>query len=210
MSEMNRMISRRKFLKSTALASAALTAGLSSTRAATGVVNIRYFCRAPWPSSETYANWLIDEWNKKNGDRIQVTGASVDGETYKTKQTIEISSSNPPDVFYSWEGGRAARIDQERFRRRSDALLQEIRLGQVAQSGQRVARDVRRQAVFRSDRDRRLGRLVSQRSARQARLSVPTTWDEMMANAPRPRRPASRLSCCPTRRNGRRSSCGRR
>ncbi len=62
MTEMNRMISRRKFLKSTALASAAFTAGLSSTRAA-GVVNIRYFWRAAWPSSDTYANWLIDEWN---------------------------------------------------------------------------------------------------------------------------------------------------
>jgi hypothetical protein len=38
MKEMNRMISRRKFLKSTALASEAFTAGLSSTRAAAGSV----------------------------------------------------------------------------------------------------------------------------------------------------------------------------
>src|SRR5258708_33644257 len=78
MTEINRLISRRKFLKSTALASAALTAGLSSTRAATSVVNIRYFWRAPWPLPDVYANWLIDEWNKKNGDRIRVNGASVD------------------------------------------------------------------------------------------------------------------------------------
>ena len=41
---------------------------------------------------------------------MHVTGASVDGETYKTKQTIEISSSTPPDIFYSWEGGRAGEI----------------------------------------------------------------------------------------------------
>ena len=71
---------------------------------------LRYFYRAPWPSSEIYANWLIDEWNKTNGDRIHVTGAAVDGETYKTKQAIELASSNPPDIFYSWEGGRAAEI----------------------------------------------------------------------------------------------------
>ncbi len=50
-------------------------------------IELRYFYRAPWPSSETYANWMIDEWNKKNGSRVHVTGASIDGETYKTKLT---------------------------------------------------------------------------------------------------------------------------
>src|SRR5260370_7475333 len=104
---MNRMLSRRKFLRSTALAGAGLSAGLSSTRAAAGVVNIRYFWRAPWPSSDVYANWLIDEWNKKNGDRIRVNGASVDGETYKTKQTIELSSDTPPDLYYPCEARQA-------------------------------------------------------------------------------------------------------
>ena len=92
-------LTRRNFLRSTAFvgAGAATTAiGLTPARAAP--TEIHYFYRAAWPTSETYANWLIDEWNK-NGDRVHVTGASVDGETYKTKQTIEISSSDPPDVF---------------------------------------------------------------------------------------------------------------
>uniref|UniRef100_UPI003F967D0C ABC transporter substrate-binding protein n=1 Tax=Roseiarcus sp. TaxID=1969460 RepID=UPI003F967D0C len=104
-------LSRRHFLRSTALVGvgAATTAiGIAPARAAP--VEIQYFYRAAWPTSELYANWLIDEFNKKNGDRIHVTGASDDGETYKTKQTIEISSSDPPDVFYSWEGGRAGEI----------------------------------------------------------------------------------------------------
>jgi raffinose/stachyose/melibiose transport system substrate-binding protein len=78
--EKNGLVSRRQFLKSTALAGTALAAGLSTARAA-GAVNIRYFWRAAWPSSDVYANWLIDEWNKQNGDRIRVNGASVDGET---------------------------------------------------------------------------------------------------------------------------------
>jgi ABC-type sugar transport system substrate-binding protein len=76
MKEMNRMISRRKFLKATVSANAAFTAGLSSTRAA---------------------------------------GGSVGGETYKTKQTIELSSDNPPDVYYSWEGGRAKELIDNGF-----------------------------------------------------------------------------------------------
>ena len=104
----NRIFSRRRFMAA-ALAVGSLAAALGGiTPASAAPIEIRYFYRAPWPSSETYANWLISEWNKVNGDRIHVTGASVDGETYKTKQTIELASSNPPDVYYSWEGGRAA------------------------------------------------------------------------------------------------------
>src|SRR5258707_7919460 len=116
MTEAKDGIARRRLLKSTVIffaATAALTSAV--TYASAAPIELRYFYRAPWPSSEIYANWLIDEWNKKNGDRIHVTGASVDGETYKTKQTIELSSSNPPDVFYSWEGGRAAEVIKNGF-----------------------------------------------------------------------------------------------
>ena len=101
--------SRRRFIQASAGAIAATSlTGIGAAKAAP--IELKYFYRAPWPSSEIFANWLIDEWNKKNGDRVRVTGASVDGETYKTKQTIEISSNNPPDIFYSWEGGRALEI----------------------------------------------------------------------------------------------------
>ena len=111
----NRSFSRRHIMAA-ALAIGSLSAALCGIAPAFGApIEIRYFYRAPWPSSETYANWLINEWNKANGDRIHVTGASVDGETYKTKQTIELASSNPPDVFYSWEGGRAAEVIKNGF-----------------------------------------------------------------------------------------------
>src|SRR6476660_6574925 len=113
--QLNRIFSRRSVIAA-ALATGALAATLGGiASAAAAPIEIRYFYRAPWPSSETYANWLIDEWNKANGDRIHVTGASVDGETYKTKQTIELASSNPPDVFYSWEGGRAKDVIDNGF-----------------------------------------------------------------------------------------------
>ena len=180
--EMNGMISRRKFLKSAALASAALTAGLSSSRAA-GVVNIRYFWRAPWPSSDIYANWLIDEWNKKNGDRIRVNGASVDGETYKTKQTIELSSDNPPDVYYSWEGGRAKELIDNGFS--ADLSPYYAKYGwdkSLIPAGVTLATFGGKQYFlptemcasvvwYRKDLYEKLG------------LTVPKTWDELMANA---------------------------
>ena len=146
-------LTRRKFLRSTAAigggAAAVSALGLSPARAAP--IELRYFYRAAWPTSETYANWLIDEWNKKNGDRVHVTGASVDGETYKTKQTIELSSSSPPDIFYSWEGGRAAEIIKAGFSADLTDYYKKYRVGQNAQSGERHAGDFRRQETIRPD-----------------------------------------------------------
>ncbi len=177
-------LTRRNFLRSTAFvgAGAATTAiGLTPARAAP--TEIQYFYRAPWQTSEIYANWLIDEWNKKNGDRIHVTGASVDGETYKTKQTIEISSSNPPDIFYSWEGGRAGEIVKAGFaadlteyykKYGWDKSLNTASVSLAKFDGKPffVPTELGASVVwYRKDLHDKLG------------LTVPTTWDEMMANA---------------------------
>ena len=69
-------LTRRKFLHSSAAigAGAAAVTGLGVGPARAAPIELRYFYRAAWPTSETYANWLIDEWNKKNGDRVHVTG----------------------------------------------------------------------------------------------------------------------------------------
>jgi ABC-type glycerol-3-phosphate transport system substrate-binding protein len=177
-------IIRRKFLKTSILAFAAAAAFASTvSTASAAATEIKYFYRAPWPSSEIYANWLIDEWNKKNGDRIHVTGASVDGETYKTKQTIELSSSNPPDVFYSWEGGRAKEIIDNGFA--ADLTAYYAKYGwdktlnpasvSLATFGDKkffVPTEIGASVVwYRKDLYEKLG------------LTVPKTWDELMANA---------------------------
>jgi raffinose/stachyose/melibiose transport system substrate-binding protein len=72
-------LTRRNFLRSTAfVGAAATTTSIGLTPALAAPIEIQYFYRAAWPTSEIYANWLIDEWNKKNGDRVHVTGASVE------------------------------------------------------------------------------------------------------------------------------------
>jgi raffinose/stachyose/melibiose transport system substrate-binding protein len=175
-------IMRRTILAAGLACSAFVGLGFNSIAAA-DPVEIRYFYRAPWPSSETYANYLIDEWNKKNGDRIHVTGASVDGETYKTKQTIELSSSSPPDVFYSWEGGRAAEVIKngfaadltpyyEKFGWEKFLVPAAVSLATFDGKKYFVPTEVGASVVwFRKDLYQKLG------------LKVPTTWDELMANA---------------------------
>jgi ABC-type glycerol-3-phosphate transport system substrate-binding protein len=108
-------ITRRKFLATTAAGLAAASLARPGFAASSKPIELSFFFRAAWPSSEPYNNWIIEQWNAKNGDRIHVTGSSADGETYKTKQTIELSSTNPPDVFYSWEGGRAGELIDNGF-----------------------------------------------------------------------------------------------
>ena len=177
-------LTRRNFLRSTAFVGAgAATTAIGLTPAHAAPTEIQYFYRAAWPTSEIYANWLIDEWNKKNGDRIKVTGASVDGETYKTKQTIEISSSEPPDVFYSWEGGRAGEIVKGGFaadltdyykKYGWDKSLNTASVSLAKFDGKPffVPTELGASVVwYRKDLHDKLG------------LTVPTTWDEMMANA---------------------------
>ena len=177
-------LTRRNFLRSTAFVGAgAATTAIGLTPAHAAPTGIQYFYRAAWPTSEIYANWLIDEWNKKNGDRIKVTGASVDGETYKTKQTIEISSSDPPDIFYSWEGGRAGEIVKGGFaadltdyykKYGWDKSLNTASVSLAKFDGKPffVPTELGASVVwYRKDLHDKLG------------LTVPTTWDEMMANA---------------------------
>lgn len=178
------LFSRRAIARcATAAVLLSSVAGFAAPAFAADPIELRYFYRAPWPSSEIYANWLIDEWNKKNGDRIHVTGASVDGETYKTKQTIELASSNPPDVFYSWEGGRAQEVIKNGFA--ADLTPYYAKYGwdkflvpasvSLATFGDKkyfVPTEIGASVVwYRKDLYEKLG------------LKVPTTWDELMANA---------------------------
>jgi raffinose/stachyose/melibiose transport system substrate-binding protein len=177
-------ISRRQFVQKTAALGTAAAASLGGIRAAYAApVELRYFYRAPWPSSEIYANWMIEEWNKKEGARIHVTGASVDGETYKTKLTIELSSSSPPDLYYSWEGGRGAELVINGFSADLDPYYAKygwdktltpagVKLAQIAGHKHFVPTEMCASVVwYRPDIYEKLG------------LTVPKTWDQLLANA---------------------------
>ena len=73
-----------------------------------GTVEISVFLRlsAPgtmWPD-------IIDGFNKAHTGKIHVTMSYTDDNTYKTKLPIVLRSDTPPDVFFSWEGGRAKQL----------------------------------------------------------------------------------------------------
>jgi raffinose/stachyose/melibiose transport system substrate-binding protein len=176
-------ITRRKFIATTAAGIAATSLATRGMAASSKAIELRFFFRAAWPSSEPYNNWIIEQWNAKNGDRIHVTGSSADGETYKTKQTIELSSSNPPDVFYSWEGGRAGELIDNGFAAPLDDYYTKYGWDKrILPAGQALATfDGKKYFLatemcssvvwYRKDLYSHLG------------LSIPKTWDELMANA---------------------------
>ena len=138
------------------------------------------------------------------------SGASVDGETYKTKQTIEISSSDPPDIFYSWEGGRAGEIIKagfaadlsdyyKKFGWDKSLNTASVSLAKFGGKQYFVPTEIGASVVwYRKDLHDKLG------------LTVPATWDEMMANAAKAKAAGIAPSCCPIRKSGPPSSCGRR
>ena len=112
-----------------------------------------------------------------------MTGGSLDGETFKTKQTIELTSSNTPDIFYSWEGGRALEIIKAGFSADLSEYFKKYgwdrslnpASGALATFGgkqQFVPTETCASVVWhRKDLYEKLG------------LTVPKTWDELMANA---------------------------
>jgi raffinose/stachyose/melibiose transport system substrate-binding protein len=148
-----------------------------------GVVELKYFYRVTQPNMEANIKWFTDTFNERNKDRIHVTGYSVDGETYKTKITIELRAPEPPDIFFSWEGGRAkalidngyvAVLDEYYEKYGWEDILNPAGVGLATYDGHKyfVPTEMAASVVwYRPD------------IFEQYDLTVPATWDELMANA---------------------------
>ncbi len=70
-----------------------------------GGTKINFFLRLSEPG--TLWPQTIDSFNKAFAGKIYVTMSYADDNTYKTKLPIVLRGDNPPDVYFSWEGGRA-------------------------------------------------------------------------------------------------------
>lgn len=70
-------------------------------------VEIRFFDRLTTGPQTEHSKWLVEEFNKQNEGKIKVVWEGVQDEVFKTKINSVLRSPNAPDVFFSWEGGRA-------------------------------------------------------------------------------------------------------
>lgn len=147
------------------------------------VVELTYFYRITTPAQENYLKWIIDGFNKKFEGKIHVTGNGVDDETYKTKMAIELRSPNPPDIFFSWEGGRAkalidagysAPLNEYYDKFGWDEILNPAGVSLSVYDGKKYFVPWEMAAAvfwYRPDIYEKYG------------LSIPKTWDEFLANA---------------------------
>jgi raffinose/stachyose/melibiose transport system substrate-binding protein len=86
--------------------SVASLAGASTSRSQEAVT-ISFVDRITAPSRDQYIKWLVDTFNERNEGKIEVKFTGIPVNSFWTKMPLLLKSSNPPDVFFSYEGGWA-------------------------------------------------------------------------------------------------------
>ncbi len=82
-------------------------APIAGAHRASGPVTISFYYRGTGPQHDQWVSWLVNNFNKQNQGKIQVTVSSISDANYHQKINLVLRASNPPDVFFSWEGGYA-------------------------------------------------------------------------------------------------------
>lgn len=98
--------------KIVALGAAALCAGLAiaapfAAPALGAEVTLNVLDRATEPKQIAYIKWLVDTFNDQHKGAIHVDLNTIPDDDYHQKVSLVLKGSNPPDVFFSWEGGWA-------------------------------------------------------------------------------------------------------
>ncbi len=88
-------------------------------------MNLTYFERNNDPTDWAEFNWEVNTFNQQNDGKIHVTLSGIDGNTFRTKAPIELQGSNPPDIFFSWEGGWAQKMISSGFAAPLDQYYQQ-------------------------------------------------------------------------------------
>lgn len=149
-----------------------------ASQASSGAVEINFFLRL----SEPGTIWpdTIDRFNQAHEGKIHVTMSYVDDTTYVTKLPILLRSETPPDVYFSWEGGRAKALIDAGFVEPLDSYYQKYGWDNILSPGALSL------SVFNGTKY--LVPYYMSSSAvwyrpdilKKYNLSVPTTWDELL------------------------------
>jgi raffinose/stachyose/melibiose transport system substrate-binding protein len=92
---------------------AAVSAASATTKhQATVTLNLLY--RGTGGTSTTYWNWLVSTFEKQHPN-IHINVNSIPDSDYHQKIVLVLRGSSAPDVFFSWEGGWAQTMVQNKF-----------------------------------------------------------------------------------------------
>jgi raffinose/stachyose/melibiose transport system substrate-binding protein len=72
-----------------------------------GEVNINLLYRITDPQNDEWVKWVAATFNQQNVGKIHLSYAGIPGDDYKPKIALVLQGKDPPDVFFSWEGGYA-------------------------------------------------------------------------------------------------------
>lgn len=168
----------------TSAPAAALTKTPAAAASAQGApVELTYLFRITTPASSTFQQWVADQFNEKYKGKIHVTIRSVDDETYKTKLVVELGSPTPPDVFFSWEGGRAKSVIDAGLAEPLDQYYKQYNWDKIFTPGALTLATFGGKKYFVPTE---MGTAVVWYRPdiyKKYNLSVPKTWDELAANA---------------------------
>ena len=78
-----------------------------AARPASAGVTISFLYRSTSPEHDKWMKWVVDTFNQQNQGKIQVNVSSIPDSDFHQKISLVLRASNPPDVFFSWEGGFA-------------------------------------------------------------------------------------------------------
>lgn len=121
-------MSKSIFRRISVLLSVALAVGLvaaSATLAATArrnaEVTINLLYRSTNSQHDNWVKWLVDTFNQQHQGSIKVVANGIPDVNYHQKVSLVLKGSNPPDVFFSWEGGWAQTMVDDGFAAPLDA-----------------------------------------------------------------------------------------
>jgi raffinose/stachyose/melibiose transport system substrate-binding protein len=105
---------RKRDLGRLAVVAVAVAGGLVSAGSITAAthrrhaeVTINLLDRSTDPKHDSYIKWLVDTFNQAHKGSIKVSLNTIPDVNYHQKVSLVLKGSNPPDVFFSWEGGWA-------------------------------------------------------------------------------------------------------
>jgi raffinose/stachyose/melibiose transport system substrate-binding protein len=101
-------------------------------------VEIKYFGPAYGPESEEFMKGVADGFNKEFEGKIHVSLSSVEEEAFKTKLLIDLRSSEPPDTFFQWEGGKALATVNAGYVESLDKYYEKFGWDKILNSGARA------------------------------------------------------------------------
>jgi raffinose/stachyose/melibiose transport system substrate-binding protein len=75
---------------------------------------INFLYRSTNPQYDSYIKWFVSTFEQQHSD-IHVNVNSIPDADYHEKVSLVLKGNNPPDVFFSWEGGWAQTMVKDGF-----------------------------------------------------------------------------------------------